>query len=353
MRWVRGVVALALVASASGAPGQAASSSIDAKRLAGFEKAVDDQRKRLRIPGLSAIIVKDQAVAWSKGFGYADLAQRVPATPDTLYSIASVTKPIAATLVLQLVEQGKLDLDTPASRYSGDFKDDTVKVRHLISHTSSGTPGERFEYDGGRYDYLTAVLEKTSGTTYVELLVDRILDPLPMASSIPYHGIVAESGKWIASLGMARLDRYARALDRFARPYAYYGAGETVDATYPPEDYVGAAAGVLSTVRDLAAFDIAIDRHVLLAPSTQQLAWTPVLSNAGQRLPYGLGWFVTDHHGHQLVWHYGQWGSGYSALYVKVPEKRMTLVALGNSEAGAVEFMQDLTHDPLGVLEPR
>jgi CubicO group peptidase (beta-lactamase class C family) len=292
--------------------------------------------------GLSAIIVKEQAVAWSKGFGYADLPQRVAATPDTLYSIASVTKPIAATLVLQLVEQGKLDLDAPASRYSGDFKDDTVKVRHLISHTSSGTPGERFEYDGGRYDYLTAVLEKTSGTTYVELLVDRILDPLAMASSIPYHGIVADSGKWIASLGMARLDRYARALDRFARPYAYYGAGETVDATYPPEDYVGAAAGILSTVRDLAAFDIAIDRHVLLAPSTQQLAWTPVCRTPASACRTAWGGSSPITTGTELVWHYGQWGSGYSALYVKVPEKRMTLVALGNSEALAANGGEDV-----------
>jgi hypothetical protein len=163
-----------------------------------------------------------------------------------------------------------------------------------------------------------------------------------MSSSVPYHGIVADSSKWIAPLGKARLDRYARALDRFARPYAYYGAGETVEATYPPEDYVGAAAGILSTVRDLAAFDVAIDRHVLLAPSTQQLAWTPVVSNAGQRLPYGLGWFVTDHHGHGLAWHYGQWGSGYSALYVKVPEQRVTLIVLANSEALAGHGYEDV-----------
>jgi CubicO group peptidase (beta-lactamase class C family) len=339
---VRGIVALAFLVGASGALGQGAAARVDAKRLAGFEQAVDELHKRLRIPGLSAIVVKDQAVLWSKGFGFADLAQRVPATPDTLYSIASVTKPIAATLVLQLVEAGKLDLDAPVSRYSDQFKDDAVRVRHLITHTSSGTPGERFEYDGGRYDALTAVLEKTTGKTYVELLVDRILDPLAMASSLPYHGIVADSGKWIASLGNARLDRYARALDRFARPYAYYGAGETVDAPYPPEDYVGAAAGILSTVRDLAAFDVAIDRHALLAPSTQQIAWTPAVSNAGQRLPYGLGWFVTDHHGHRLVWHYGQWGSGYSALYVKVPERRVTLVVLANSEALAGHGYDDV-----------
>src|SRR5262245_34724564 len=118
------VVVLTLLMSACAAPAQTNPTSIDKKQLDRFEKQVDALRERLKIPGLSAVILKDQKVLWEKGFGFADLENRVPATPDTLYSIASLTKTFAATLIMQLVEQRKLDLDEPISHYSSDFKDD-------------------------------------------------------------------------------------------------------------------------------------------------------------------------------------------------------------------------------------
>jgi len=114
----------------------------DQQRLARFEKQADELRTLLKIPGLSAVIVKDQKVIWAKGFGFADFENRSPATPDTLYSIASLTKTFAGTLIMQLVEQGKLDLDGPVSHYSTDFKNDAVKVKHLLSHTSDGPTPE-------------------------------------------------------------------------------------------------------------------------------------------------------------------------------------------------------------------
>ena len=83
----------------------------------------------------------------------------------------------------------------------------------------------------------------------------------------------------------------------------------------------------------MARYDIAIDRHAFLKKQTQERAWTPFTSSSGERLPYGLGWFVSDYHGHKLVWHYGQWGSGFSAVYLKVPERNVSIILLANSEA--------------------
>ena len=97
---------------------------------------------------------------------------------------------------MQLVEQGKLDLNEPMSHYSTDFKDDSVKIKHLLSHTSSGTPGERFKYDGNRYDYLTAVIEKKTGKPFVEVVVKTFFDPLGMSESVPYHNVVQDADKW-------------------------------------------------------------------------------------------------------------------------------------------------------------
>ena len=326
------VAALALFANAS-----------FAQPLDRFEKDVEGLRSRLKMPGLSAIIVKDQKVLWTKGFGFADLENRVPATPDTLYHLASVTKTFASTLIMQLVEQGKLDLDEPISHYSGDFKDDSVRIKHLITHTSSGTPGDKFQYDGNRYDYLTAVIEKKFGKPFPEVVVETFFDPLGMSQSVPYHNVVVDSDKWVGSIGRDHIERYAANLKRFAKPYAYYGAGEILDDTYPSPESIGAAAGLLSTVRDMAKYDIAIDRHRFIRKETQEKAWTPFVSNSGGKLPYGLGWFVSDWHGTKLVWHYGQWGSGFSAIYLKIPRKNVSIVMLANSEVLADVGYEDLS----------
>src|SRR5688572_14112863 len=143
------------------------------EQLKEFERDVDKLRQRLKIPGMAVAIVKDQKLLWTKGLGYADLENKVPATPDTLFHLASVTKTFASMLVMQLVEQGKLDLDEPMSQYSKDFKDDTVKIKHIITHTSAGTPGERFRYNGNRFGHLSAVIEKKTGKRFGELVVER------------------------------------------------------------------------------------------------------------------------------------------------------------------------------------
>jgi len=301
-------------------------------RLGAFETQVEDLRARLRIPGLSAAIVEDQKVLWAKGFGYADYENRIPATPDTIYHVASETKPFAATLVMQLVEEGKLDLDEPISHYSSDFKDDSVRIKHILSHTSGGpTPGDRYEYDGARYEYLTPVIEKGFGKPFRQVMVETFLDPLGMSSSVPGPDVVKEADKWVAVIGKDHLDRYAKLLEKQSQPYTLYGDSEIVHVPYPPGVF-SASAGLLSTVLDMAKFDAAIDRHVFLKKETQEKAWTNFVSNDGQRLPYGLGWFVADH-GTKLIWHYGNWGTGFSAIYVKAPERNLSLIMLSNSEA--------------------
>ena len=332
--------ASALLAIASSAfsqpvPGKNSSdaSSQDNKRLERFEKQVDVLRDLLQIPGMSAAIIKDQDVLWAKGFGFVDLEHHTPVTPNTVFHLASITKTFAATLILKLVEEGKLDLDEPMSHYSSDFKDDSVTIKHLLTHTSQGTPGERFQYSGNRYGYLKDVIEKKYGKPYLNVVVETFFDPLEMTSSVPYHNVVADAEKWRPSIGQDHLDRYKQIISRLSPGYTLYGDDEIIQVPYPLPWYVGASAGFLSTVLDMAKFDAAVDRHIFLKNETQEKAWTASVSNSGERLPYGLGWFVMDYNGLKLTWHTGHWGTGYSALYFKVPEKNVTLVLLANSEA--------------------
>lgn len=302
----------------------------EAGQVARFEREAEALRARLFIPGMSAVIVKDGQVLWAKGFGDADVEHRIPATPETVYSIASETKPVAATMVMQLVEQGKLDLDEPASRYTSGITGDAIRIRHLLSHTAgSEPPGERFAYDPTHYEYLTNVIEKHAGKPMRLVVAETLLDPLGMTSSVPGPDVLKDPS-W-AVLGQDRLARYAKALERQAQPYTLYGDGEMIHVAYP-NDFFGASAGLLSTVMDMARFDIALDRHVLLKPETQARAWTPFVSNAGQPLPYGLGWAVRDYGGARIVWHGGNWGTGFSAIYVKVPAERLSLIMFANSD---------------------
>ena len=317
-----------------------------ADRVQAFDHEVEADRNALGIPGLSVAVIQDGEVVSARGFGYADLEHRIPATADTLFHLASVTKTFTAILVWRLVEQGKLDLDEPVSHYSPDFKSDAVRIKHLLSHTSEGTPGEKFSYNPERFEYLKAVLEKKAGKPLRQQFVETFLDPLQMRDSVPGPAVADNDTTW-AVLGKGHLARYRQSLTRMAKPYTYWGDGEIVSPGDPPRDF-WASAGLLSTVRDMAKYDIAVDRHLLLKPETLARAWTPSVSNAGATFPVGLGWWITDYRGQRLVYHYGHWGTGFSALYLKVPAQRLTLIALANSEALAdhhYQVSEDVTND--------
>jgi len=310
----------------------------DLQRLHRLETQFEQLRWVLRIPGMSAAIVKDQKLLWAKGFGYADLEKRVPATPRTLYYIASLTKPFAATALMQLVEQGKLDLDDPMSNYSSEFKDDTVKVKHVLSHTANAPPGDRFRYDGARYSLLTAVIEKKTGKPFRDLLTEMFLDPLEMSDSIPSRDTFDVAAKNPNLYDEAKLRRYHQSLSRYAKPYRLYG-DEVIHTSYPWEG-VSAAAGLLSTVPDLAKFLIAIDQHVFLKPETQAQSWTPFVSNSGKPLPHGLGWFVENYQKLRCIWHFGNDPFEFSGTIVLIPDRHLSLILLANSDALSVPFLR-------------
>ena len=104
---------------------------------------------------------------------------------------------------------------------------------------------------------------------------------------------------------------------------------------------IDAREGLISTVRDLAKYDAAIDRHQFLRQETQDRAWTPAVSSGGQTLPHGLGWFAQRYRGLKLVWHFGYWPYNFSALFLKVPEKNLTLIVLANSDGLSAPFFHD------------
>ena len=169
-----------------GASSGTQSSTSDAARIARLESQLETLRQELKIPALSAAIVKDQKVIWAKGFGFADLENKVPATEHTPYHLASLTKTFASTILMQLVQEGKIKLDDPVSKYGITLESDgVIRVRHLLSHTSEGNPGESYRYNGNRFAELDKVIERATGKSFGELLIANILDPLNMTETAP------------------------------------------------------------------------------------------------------------------------------------------------------------------------
>ena len=309
----------------------------DRERIARFTTQAEALRSVLRIPGMSAAVVRDGHLVWSHGFGLADVEGKVAANDSTPYVIASLTKTFTSTLLLRLVEQGAVSLEDPMRKYTDEIPEAKAKVRHVLSMTSKGTPGERYEYDGGRYGALTSVLERATGQPYRVLLAKEILQPLAMRQSVPGQDVLDSVARWTPLLGDSTVARYRATLGRLAKPYRVFAGQEVVRSLYPPSRLT-ASAGLISTVRDLAAYDSALDAHAFLRPGTQQLAWVPTISTDGRTLPYGLGWFVRDYRWQRFLWHYGYWPDAFSSLIVKAPAQGLTLILLANSDGLSAGF---------------
>jgi CubicO group peptidase (beta-lactamase class C family) len=329
-------VAAALIALMVQAASGSTQSSIDEQTVL-FGRYLEALCRLLGIPGASAVIVKDERVVWEGGLGQQDVENHVAAAVDTPYPIASLTKTFTSVLLLRCVERGTLDLDEPIRRYTTAIPEPAATVRHVFTHLSAGVPGAEFHYDGDRYAALTAVVEACWGAPFRVVLAREILDRLGMQDSVPGHDLEnAEPG--VAGLfDPPALARYQRTLTRIAQPYATDSRGRTAKSSFPPRG-INAAAGLVSTARDLAIYDRALTEHVLLRAETQELAWTPARTTLGQPVPYGLGWFVQSIDGERVVWHYGLWGGAFSSLLVKVPSRRITLILVANSDGLSAAF---------------
>lgn len=101
---------------------------------------------------------------------------------------------------------------------------------------------------------------------------------------------------------------------------------------------LSASAGMVSTVMDLAKFDMAMDRDLIVSQESKKAMFTAARSNSGKRLPYGLGWFVQEHNGVKLVWHYGHAPQAYSSLILKCLDRKSTLILLANSDGASAPF---------------
>jgi len=288
--------------------------------LLGFEAQLDSIRVDLGIPGMAAAIAQGDEIVWSRGFGVADVATGRPASDTTSFPIASVTKSVAAIVLMQLVEEGMVDLDDPISDYGVELEaQGVITVRHVFNHTSEGTPGTVHRYNGNRYIRLGDVMRVAAGETFAQLLTERILQPLGLRHTAPDPNLLAD----FYITGLNRRDFIAN----LAMPYELID-GAVIPSSFPR--HFSPSAGLVASVRDLAAISIALDRDQLLDAATKQSMLSPTVEIDGPDKTYGLGWYVQTYEGVKLEWHGGEWNA-QSALILRAPQQSLTFVAVANT----------------------
>jgi CubicO group peptidase (beta-lactamase class C family) len=288
--------------------------------LSGFEAQLDSLRVQLHTPAFGAAIVKDEQIVWSMGFGHADVDEGRLATATTSFHLASLTKTYASTIVMQLVEHGLVDLDDPVSDYGISLTaNGTIRVRHLMNHTSEGVPGTNYQYNGNRYGNLDQVIFSATNRRFSQHLVDEIIQPLQLRNTAPNVRSV--------DFPVAGLDRDAF-IANMASPYEWENRRVVRRENYP--SYFGSAGGLIASAEDMAKYSIAIDQGMFLQPTTWDSVFTPARDPDDNVLPYALGWFIHEHQGIELQWHYGYWDAN-SSLIVRVPSQGLAFIVLANT----------------------
>ena len=237
-----------------------------------FEGYIELLRQRAS-PGLSGVLIQDGAIAWERGLGFANVESSVPARPDTPYLVGDLTEAFTSVLVLQCAEQRRMNLTDPVRTYGGEVPE-RATIRQVLSHTSGRLQVRRrtvrAAHAGGR-GLCASALPQGRRAADDRSSRDGEVGPRPR---------FARPGAVPADmLDKAYLDHYRRILENLAIPYKVDKNRHPTRTELAPEG-INAATGLVSTVRDLAQFDFALDDGTLLRDDTLAAAWSPAVTRA-------------------------------------------------------------------------
>jgi CubicO group peptidase (beta-lactamase class C family) len=302
--------------------------------LSRFGDLLESLRAQAGIPGLAATMVSTTEATWERPFGHQDVEKNIFARTDTPFPLDASTQLLVAAQVLRCVEEGRLSLDDTAGKFAPTSGDPGATLRQILTHTTSAADGLRFSYRPDRLAPLAAAIAACTGDSFSGALIS-LLERLNMRDSVPG----ADGRSWLppsVDPGGAVSQRYTAVLGRLATPYTL-DANKRPSASRYSATSLSAASGLISTVRDLAKFDLAI-KNGFLRPETLAVAWAPPVGANGQRLPHGLGWFVQSYNGEPIVWQFGVSDSGSSSMILTAPFRGLTLILLANSSGLARPF---------------
>lgn len=324
------------------------------------------------LPGLVLGIVKEQEIVYSKALGYKNLDTQEPLDINDIFHMASVSKPFVASAVMQLVELGKVDLDTPVVHYlpyfslQGEGSKD-ITIRQMLTHTSGmpdvedyqwdnpvytedalknyvrsisseqliGLPGERFAYSNMAFECLGAVIGKISGVSFAEYQQKHILEAAGMIEST-----------FLKPLHLP--NEWAVPHNRMTISVPWHG--------YPYNRMHGPSSTLHSNVPEMCNWAITnMNRGVfrnnqVLKPESYESLWHPWFE-IDENSHVGLSWFLGSYRGENTVGHSGG-DIGFSTNFIMVPEKSIAVVVMCNQSAAPVEEITNLALDIMLGFDP-
>jgi serine beta-lactamase-like protein LACTB len=366
-RWRAGLVLTLALATATGlaqeraaAPGAPEAEGLSPAKLEALETAIEAYRSEHGIPGLSLAIALDGKLVLANGYGLADLENRVPARDTTVYRLASLSKPITATAVMQLAERGDLDIDLPIQKYVPDFpiKAWRLTTRQLLSHMGGVRhyrgdefestrhyrslrhsleifradpllfpPGRRFLYTSYGYTLLGCAVEKASGLAFDAYLRERVFSPAGMEGT--------------------RVDDVLDLIPNRAHGYRRTAGGELKNSSQVDTSSKVPGGGLCGTAPDIARFVMALQAGVLVRHDTLQEMLTARSTADGKSVGYGYGFNVSEQDGVREAWHSGGQPRVSNFVYFQ-PERRLVIALLSNLEE--VPRRLDLARQLAGIL---
>ncbi len=291
------------------------------------------------VPGASVIVVRAGEVLFRKSYGAANLEERIAATPDTNYRLASVSKQFTATAILFLAERGKVSLEDSITKYLPlPAYANSITIHHLLTHRSGlldyedlippGTtkqlkdvdvlkllanqsttyfqPGTQYRYSNTGYAFLALIVERVSGQRFADFLRQNIFEPAGMKSTVAFEE------------GISTVAR---------RAFGYSGNGNWYRTDQSLTSAVLGDGGIYTSVDDLVYWIRWLDSGRF------DQAFVPRTATDDMGVRYGFGWRISEHHGKRFDWHSGE-TMGFRNALVRFPKERLAVVVLTNRNEG-------------------
>lgn len=305
-------------------------------------RAIRAEMTKQHIPGLALLVSRNGVPIRAEGFGLANVELNVPVRPETIFQSGSIGKQFAATAVMLLVEEGKIGLNDPLSKYFSDAPGwwGDVTIRELLSHTAGFTdypkdfdlrkdyseaellkmveaippaypPGSDWAYSNLGYVTLGILIHRVSGQYFGDFLQERVFKPLGMSTT----RIVSEADIIPNRAAGYRLENGQLKNQEWVAP----SANSTADGS------------LYFTILDLAKWDAALYAERVLKESSKREMWTVATLRDGKPNPgsYGFAWVVDSRNGHRLVGHGGRW-QGFTTHIARYLDDGLTIVILTN-----------------------
>lgn len=306
---------------------------------------IENTMARQRIVGLAVGVIKDGKIIKTKGYGSADLEHNIPVTPNTVLKLGSVSKHIIAVAIMKFVEDGKLQLDDPVTKFYKDAPShwSKITIRHLLNHTSGlirespafdalaiqpdsvliraaykdslvFATGSNWQYCNLGYFMLADIIRQTSGQAFPTYMKKEIFEK---------NGLLVTQTTSLSDIIQDRAGGYVR-----------LGKDSVVNAL----NYVALrpSGAFLSTINDMMKWEMLIQSGKILSGKSWQQMWEDVSKTTATNsdkspIYYGYGWYVSSYNNRKLVYHGGTL-PGFRAVYYRLPDDRTAIVVLTNSE---------------------